>query len=501
MAKTSQHQLADLEELTLRINNQIEKQFFNEAIQCYFIGALRASVILAWIVATDNLTSKLELLAKEDGEAKKRWEQIQTKRSKDENYEEDLLNAFGPGALDIFDLRQLQQLQYVRRIRNWCAHATDYQPTPEEVRNCLRLLIDIALSVPTYRGYRYIAQLSEQIKDRTFLPERDYKPVVSDIISKIRPSLYKVVSEKLVEIAIDSGSTSDAIQNTKRFLGAMLQIIKDEVVLQTVVPDIKRLIAGAIDIACDVVAHSPDITRLFEFQERERIIRYLLNEGFTPARQQLLEDVIRTESSIRKEPESIIKQIESKYYLVPNVIKDFSPKLISGVYEQLISKLDYTGFNNFAENNEGVSHLQKLGFEFFDKLSDDQKNRMVRAIIVGAINGSKGPNELIDKAKSWSRDWQMILLNEFPFILASKKHSLTSPSLLIDVLKASTANNEPLPENWKLILKINEQNEVDWYFGELWKLYESLENITQQFKEIGKPAPELESFVKEIVPF
>jgi hypothetical protein len=501
MAKSTQQRLADLEELTLRIHNQVEKQFFDEAIQCYFIGALRASVILAWIVATDNLTSKLELLAKEDGEAKKRWGAIQAKREKDENFEEDLLNAFGPGALDIFDLRQLQQLQYVRRIRNWCAHATDYQPTPEEVRNCLRLLIDIALSVPTYRGYRYISQLSEQIKDRTFLPERDYKPVVSDIISKIRPSLYKAVTEKLVELAIDPFSTVDTVQNTKRFLGAMLQIINDDVILQTVVPDIKRLVNDAIDTACDVIAHHAEIARLFDFQERERLIRFLLNEGFNQTRQPLLEELIRIEFRISKEPESIVKQVEAKYHLVPNIIKEFSPKLVVGIYEQLIPKLEYNGFDNFAVNNEGASNLQRLGFEFFEELPDEKKIRLVRAIIEGAINGSNVPNALIDRAKTWSEDWRRILVTEFPLLLTTKKQILHSPSLVIDVLKASSTTNEPLPETWKLLLKVGEENKIDWYFGESWKLYESLENVNETFKEIGKPSPELEKFIADIVPF
>jgi hypothetical protein len=87
MSYSDRQRLADLEELSLSIPNQAERQYFNEAVQCYFSGALRAAVILAWIVATDNLLSKLELLAKEDGEASKRFGDVDAKRKSDQAYE------------------------------------------------------------------------------------------------------------------------------------------------------------------------------------------------------------------------------------------------------------------------------------------------------------------------------------------------------------------------------------------------------------------------------
>jgi hypothetical protein len=501
MAKLTQQRLADLEELTLQIPNQIEKQYFDEAVQCYFIGALRASIILGWIVATDNLTGKLELLAKEDGEAKKKWNAIQSKRANDEAFEEDLFNAFGPGSLDVFSSRQIQQLQYVRRIRNWCAHATDYQPTAEEVRHCLRLLVDIALATPTYRGYRYIAQLSEQVKDSSFLPERDYSPIISDILAKLRPGLYKSVAERLVEMVLDNTSTPNTINNAKKFLGGMLLNISDEMVLQATMAEIKRLISEATDAACDVISHRPDVFRMCDYQERERIIRHLLNDGYSSSRQEFLRNLVRTELIINKEPESIIKQLEDKFTLVPSIVKEFSTEFAQGVFEKLIPDLEYDGFNNFSVNNEAAGNLQKLGLDFFDVISDADKVRMVKAIIRGAINGSHGPNEVMSKPRYWPGNWLRILVTEIPNILSLRKKVVDSPSFIADPLLAWAELGEPLPGTWESALKVGENFEPNWYVGESWKLHESMQNVRQTFEKNGHPSPELERFLAELIPF
>ena len=65
-----------------------------------------------------SFSTEQDLLAKEDGEAAKRFGAIDAKRKSDQAYEEDLLNSFGPGALDVFTKRELDQLQYGGCLRS-----------------------------------------------------------------------------------------------------------------------------------------------------------------------------------------------------------------------------------------------------------------------------------------------------------------------------------------------------------------------------------------------
>lgn len=501
MPKNSQQQLADLEELILRIPNQKDRQYFDEAVQCYFNGALRASVILSWIVGIDNLTSKLELLAKEDGEAKKKWSQVKAKRDNDETFESDLINAFGPGSLDIYDLRQMEQLQYIRRIRNWCAHATDYQPTPEEVRHCLRLVVDIILAAPVYRGYRYITRLSEQIKDTSFLPEKEYDQVVDDVLKKLRPGLYKTVAAKLVEVAFESGATPSTVSNVKRFLGGMLHNILDETVLQDVLSEIKPLIFKATGIASDILAERPEVFRMCDYQERERLMRYLLNDGYAPNKQDLIGDLIRTELAINRESDSIMNQVKEKYYLVPRLIKEFAPRFAEGVFDNLIPDIEYAGYNNFHTNNEATAKLRSLGIDFFDEISDSNKVRLVHGIIQAAVNGSGGPMEMISKPDLWPNNWLRLLVYEIPSVLSQPRSIIYSPSLVATPLAEWAKLGEALPETWIPILKLGEENKPNWYGEEAWKLYDSLHHVCGLFEKSGNRSLELENFVEDIIPF
>jgi len=115
--------LIDLDELVLKIPDQIERAYFEEAARCYHIGAYRAAVILSWIVTARNLEKKLEQLATEDGEARRYWTKIDTKKRNEQAYEEDLIDAFR--ALGILDEQETKELKHIRDTRNWCAHPTN----------------------------------------------------------------------------------------------------------------------------------------------------------------------------------------------------------------------------------------------------------------------------------------------------------------------------------------------------------------------------------------
>jgi hypothetical protein len=500
MPHEDRQRLADLEELSLSIPNQAERHYFNESVQCYFSGALRAAIVLSWIVATDNLLSKLELLAKEDGEAAKRLKTISDKRAIDQAYEEETLNAFGPGALDVFTQRELNQLQFVRQKRHWCAHATDYRPTPEEARTCLRLVVDIALSRPTYRGFAYIKQLESDTKDPAFLPARGYASVVISHISKLRPELHMRIVQKLLDVALDSAATSITKENVRRFIGAMLEHTDDEIQLQSIIKDLARAVMSAADLARGVIGHRPDVYQYLEFENRERLFRFLLEGGLNDEDQTLLINFMRVEFHIDKHVEALMEQMREKILLLPHLVKQNPRELARLAFEVMVAKLEYLGTNNYAINNLAAAFLMDVGFEPFDELKPDEKERLMRALIMSAIDGANTPTAFMTDVAKWPERWLELLVTSFPKIITESGVSVRNLKLFTAPLEAWADKGQPIPKAWNslLILPPVELMSFPWYAYPDDQLVEQMESIDKVLAGKGNESPELKAFVERV---
>jgi hypothetical protein len=513
MPHEERQRLADLEELSLSIPNQAERQYFNEAVQCYFSGALRAAIVLAWIVATDNLLGKLELLAREDGEAAKRLKTAADKRDADQAYEEDLLNSFGPGALDVFTQRELDQLQSVRQRRHWCAHATDYRPTPEEARTCLRLIVDIALSRPTYRGYAYIKQLESDIKDPAFLPARGYVSVVVSHISKLRPELHIRIIQKLLDVALDSAATSTTKENVRRFAGAMLEHTSDEIQLQNITKELARAVTSETDLARGIVGHRPGVYQYFEFENRERLFRFLLEGGLNDDDQSLLINFMQAEFQIGRHVEALTEQLKEKILSLPHLVKQHPGELARPAFEVMVTKLEYLGANNYGVNNRAAAFLMEAGLETFDELRADEKERLMKALIMSAIDGANTPAAFLADPAKWPERWLELLVTSFPKIITEAGVNVRDRKLFTAPLEAWADKEQPIPNTWKslLILPPVGQPFFPWYAFPDDQLVEQMESIDKILEAKGNASPELKAFIerirkdlqkdKEVIPF
>lgn len=513
MPHEDRQRLADLEELSLSIPNQAERQYFNEAVQCYFSGALRAAIVLSWIVTTDNLLSKLEMLAKEDGEAAKRLKVVNDKRAIDQSYEEDLLSSFGPGTLNVFTQRELDQLQSVRQKRHWCAHATDYRPTPEEARTCLRLIVDIALSRPTYRGFAYIKQLESDIKDPAFLPARGYASVVVSHISKLRPELHIRIIQKLLDVALDSAATLITKDNVRRFVGAVLENASDEIQMQNITKDLARAVTSETDIARGIIGHRPNVYQYLEFENRERLFRFLLEGGLNDDDQSLLINFMQAEFHIGRHVEALTEQLREKILLLPHLVKQNPKDLARLAFEVMVTKLEYLGANNYAVNNQAAAFLMDVGFETFDELRADEKERLMRALIMSAIDGANTPTAFLADAAKWPERWLELLVTSFPKIITDAGVSVRDRKLFTTPLEAWADKGQPIPKAWNSLLVLPPVGQIffPWYAFPDDRLVEQMESINRVLEAKGNASPELKAFIerikkdlqkdKEVIPF
>jgi hypothetical protein len=498
MPHSESQRLADLEELALRIPNQSERQYFNEAVQCYFSGSLRAAIILAWIVATDNLLGKLELLANEDGEARKRFVDIKTKRDNDQSYEEDLLNSFGPKVLDVFTPRELEQLNYVRQKRHWCAHATDYRPTPEEARTCLRLVVDITLSKPTFRGHAYIKQLESEIKDPAFLPDKGYESVVANYLRKLRPELHIRIVQKLIDLALDSSATSTTKENVSKFIGGLLEHTNDEAQIQRIAVELARAINASADLVRGTIVHKPDAYRHLEFEHRERLFRFILQGGLNDEDQNLLVTFLQIERALGNSQETLKAQLKDKILSLPHLVKQNPTEFSDAAFDVVTERLEYLGSNNYYVNNAAATFLSTVGFETFNGKKPEEKERLLRALAISAFDGAKIPRQLLLNTGSWPENWLEILVTTLPGVLTVTYLTSSSYELFAAPLIVWAQKGKPLPKGWLplLVPKASDDRTPSWYGSSDKGLLKQLENIDKAFADNGNPSVEMRSFIE-----
>jgi len=474
----------------------MEQQYFGEAVQCYFSGALRAAVVLAWIIATDNLYGKLARLAREDGESAKRFKTVKDKRDNDQSYEEELLDSFGPSTLGVFTARELDQLKYVRERRNWCAHASDYRPAPEEARSCLRLVVDIVLSRPTLRGHVFVKQLQAEVKDPAFLPDKSYQSVVADHLSKLRQELHIVIVQKLLDVALDPAATSATKENVRKFLGGLLTQTTDEIQLQRVAAELPKAISMSPDLARGIVAHKPEVYRHLEFEYRERLFRFILEGALNDEDQTLLIAFMRVELGIGRHVETLVEQLKDKVLSLPQLVKQNSAELSQVAFDVVVEHLEYLGTNNYYVNNPAAEFLAAAGFETFDDQGTPAKARLVSALAASAFDGAKSPRQLILSTDKWPTEWLGLLLTTLPTIVEKTYLSTRGYALFTSPLVEWATRGNSLPATWLPLLAPTAavDRTPKWFRFPDETLLEQMTAVEKAFSDKGHDSPELKAF-------
>ncbi len=536
MPQSNPQRLLDLEELTLQIPSQPDRQFFDEAVQCYFIGAFRASIILAWILATNNLMEKLERLAREDGEARKVWKNIEQKRDKGQSFEEDLINAFSN--LKIYGDRDVAQLRYVRDIRNWCAHASEHQPTAEETRNCLRLVVDIVLSKYVYRGYSYINEILLNLQRPDYLPVRGYQTLIEEELRKLRQDLYPFLTDRVVELSQDPDISEQVLQNIERFLSGLIGHIKDDkLILKKVIEKLSTVAVNRPELVCNILSVAPDTFESFEeFRPQERLIRYLLEEINQRTRLhtdresllELLDAFLRTVFSVGKYIKEAKTQLEDYILDLPTLVRNHPDVLADIAFRRLLEELEQakdTASRKLQEDQKpdqrearylreedephfsvgnATKFLIKADLASFENQSPGDKRIIIRDIFRTAIVGDVETGKAIQNISVWPNDWLELLVTEIPGVIT--QHNLTisrqNCDLITEPLTAWANQGGVLPQEWEALFVVTTPGTgVNWYLGDVEYLFVDFERIARAFKEKGNPSLLLDEFLSKIRPF
>jgi len=139
------HDVTTLENLISKVTNPDERDYLNEALTCLKVGALRATVVFAWVATMRNLQlrclakgKKLNpALLKHDPKARV------VNTLDDFAYIKDSTIILACQDLGIFDKSQRETAEESLRLRNRCGHPAKYAPKEKKVSSYIEDLISI----------------------------------------------------------------------------------------------------------------------------------------------------------------------------------------------------------------------------------------------------------------------------------------------------------------------------------------------------------------------
>ncbi len=207
--------LTDLESSVLSVRDPKSRENIKEAINAYYGGAYRSSIVATWIAVTFDIIEKIrELAAYDDGQAKQLVADLQEKISNRDitglaRLEQDLLEV----ACNDFELISKEQksiLQRIKEDRNLCAHPAFteggnlFEPKPEAVRaHIVHAVCDLLQHAPV-RGKSSLRAIVEDIKGDAFptSPELAGQFLAKKYLEYARPSLKRNLLSLLVKAVL-----------------------------------------------------------------------------------------------------------------------------------------------------------------------------------------------------------------------------------------------------------------------------------------------------------
>jgi hypothetical protein len=209
---------------------------------------------------------------------------------------------------------------------------------------------------------------------------------------------------------------------------------------------------------------------------------------------------MRFESQIGKYIEALTEQMKEKILLLPHLVKQNPRELARLAFEIMVTKLEYLGSNNYVVNNLAAAFLIDVGFEAFDELKSDEKERLVRALIMSAIDGANAPTALLADAERWPERWLELLVISFPKTIVESGISVRNRKLFTTPLETWANKGKPIPKVWNslLILPPVEQTSFPWYAYADNQLIEQMESINKILVERGNASPELKAFIERV---
>lgn len=197
-------QLADLESLLLDIRDSNIRAYAKEAIDCYFAGAYRASIVSIWIAIVYDLYQKIRYLSEQynDLAAQNCINDIEKIRNNPDKkqvsaWEREILkNAYEK--IKMITETEFKHLNRIQEDRNSCAHPVLdsegllFQPSPELARIHIRTTIEILLSQSAIIGKPSIDALVRDV-------EGSYFPNQIEGVKIILKNRHLINSQKYIE--------------------------------------------------------------------------------------------------------------------------------------------------------------------------------------------------------------------------------------------------------------------------------------------------------------
>lgn len=139
------HDVATLENFISKITNPDERDYLIEALTCLKVGALRATVVFAWVAAMRNLQLKsLTKGNKLNPALQKHDPKARTVNTLDDfAYIKDSTILLACQDIGIFDKSQRETAEEGLRLRNRCGHPAKYAPKEKKVSSYIEDLISV----------------------------------------------------------------------------------------------------------------------------------------------------------------------------------------------------------------------------------------------------------------------------------------------------------------------------------------------------------------------
>lgn len=230
------HQV-DLEDLIERCNSKRAKTHLREAVDCYKVGAYRASIINTWISVVYDIIDKLRdlgLSGSAEANAKVReFEEINARRDLQAalNFERDVVSL----AIDPFEFLTEHEAIEVRRLqedRNRCAHPNlvreeeVFLPTAEQARVHMRHAVEFVLQRAPVQGKSALQYLQREV-DSQYFPTTiagAYEALKVSPIARAKKSLIKVFVFGAITSSIKEELTVLQIQQRLAAVGAVYRL-------------------------------------------------------------------------------------------------------------------------------------------------------------------------------------------------------------------------------------------------------------------------------------
>lgn len=178
--------LYDLDEMVLRCHGPSAKEYVEEAVSTYRVGAYRSCIIATWIAVYFDLAAKIRSLGLAGNQEAIKWTSTFESHSKHyepgryntaqplQRIESEILNKAQSDDFALLTRMEVSDLKRLREDRHRCAHPTlinqteRFDPSPELARTHLRAAIEHVLSKPAIRGKLAVQRLLNLARDEGF---------------------------------------------------------------------------------------------------------------------------------------------------------------------------------------------------------------------------------------------------------------------------------------------------------------------------------------------